>query len=95
MPSYALPEKRWNAGRTDGYNRLVPRLLLPFALTAVIALAQQQPEIPSPYQVAEAFSTSRTPDTAALMTRLGLPTQLDKTPEFRDLECAKWTCRPN
>ena len=92
MPSSAPREKRWNANPTDRYNRLVPRLLL-IALTVAIAPAQQQPEIPSPYQIAESFSTGRTPDVAALMTRLGLPTQLDETSEFRDLECAKWTCR--
>ncbi len=93
MPSSAPREKRWNANPTDRYNRVVPRLLLLFPFTAVIALAQQQPEIPSPYQIAEAFSSSRTPNFAALMTRLGLPTQLDETSEFRDLECDKWTCR--
>jgi len=70
----------------------VPRLLL-IALTVAIAPAQQQPEIPSPYQIAEALSSARAPDVANLMTRLGFPAQLDETSEFRDLECAKWTCR--
>ena len=93
MPSSAPREKRWNANRTDGYNRLVLRLFLATALATVIAFAQQRSAVPSPYQVAESFSAGRTPDVAALMTRLGLPAQLDETSGFRDLECAQWTCR--